>query len=662
MMSRFRENSESSGMYVTIRMMCGLLLCVQVMFAGIQEAVAHGAVGVPIARQYQCRLERGYDYPADGSGIPHDDCRTAFQQGGNRVYPFQQWNEVAANPAGMGEKEEDVRRAVPDGLICAAGDPQKVGLDNAPATVWRKTRVVPKDGKIELRWDNTQAHVPAVMREYLSKPSYDPSRPLRWSDLDKLDEISAPYPEPANGGGRLPDVTTFTRYNVPIPAGRTGDAVLVSYWQRRDAGNEGFFNCSDITIVGDTVEPGFPWIDSNPYLESGFAPNVGDAVRFRVMGGNARGTEVVDVRHPITDANVQPQIWARELADTLNRSHGNYVRIGVRAGNDIHYNATDLVANRIWLKQGYSSAMGIVAPEPPPQPITATLTVPGQVRSGEPVPVHVDAKSETGRPLSYVWSRTSALFDGSIGNQPSGNYTAAAVTQPTNGVIGVTVSDDHGNSLPVPNRTVTVSPAEGGTPVPLPSISLNPPHVSGSAPATVRLTSSASVTGATISKVEYFNGGIRLGEASATPYRYDWQNVAAGSYNVTGKATTSQGASTTSAPVPVTVTPSDGGGTCDYRDPAATGVPAWQGRSYNGGERVSYQNVIWQAGYSTGTAAPDRNDAWTLVSNVPVPYSAARAFEGGKEVTYQGSVYRAGWWTKGTAPPASPWTRVGPCQ
>ncbi|MGU7817160.1 Ig-like domain-containing protein, partial [Burkholderia sp. AW49-1] len=81
---------------------------------------------------------------------------------------------------------------------------------------------------------------------------------------------------------------------------------------------------------------------------------------------------------------------------------------------------------------------------------------------------------------------------------------------------------------------------------------MNSPQVSGGAPATVRLTSNASVTGATISKVEYFNGGVRLGEASAAPYTYDWPNVAAGSYSVTGKATTNQNASATSVPVSVT--------------------------------------------------------------------------------------------------------------
>lgn len=295
------------------------------------------------------------------------------------------------------------------------------------------------------------------------------------------------------------------------------------------------------------------------------------------------------------------------------------------------------------------------------EPITATLTVPAQVRSGEPVPVRVDAKSETGRPLSYAWARTTALFEGSIGNKPSGNYTAAVVISPASGTINVTVSDDRGHSIKTPNQPVTVLPTEGGTPVP-PTIRLNPPQVSGGAPATVTLTSSASVNGATISKVEYFNGSNRLGEASSAPYKYNWPNVAAGSYSVTGKATTSQGVSADSAPVSVTVAPSDGGGTCDYRDPAAAGVPAWQSRGYSSGERVSYQHVIWQAGYSTGIAAPDSNDAWTLVSNVPVPYSGARAFDGGKEVTYQGSVYRAGWWTKGTAPPASPWILVGPCR
>lgn len=628
---------------------------------GIQDATAHGAVSVPIARQYQCRLEGGYDWPQDGSGITHPDCRMAYQSAGNSPFAFQQWNEISANPQGWGDNQQELEKAVPNGLICSAGDRRKAGLDLAPSSIWRKTQVVPANGKIEVRWDGTQAHNPARMRVYLSKPSYNPSQPLHWTDLEKIYDEPAPAPEPANGGGRLSNVTTFYRLNVPVPAGRTGGAVLVSYWQRQDSGNEGFFNCSDITIGTGTIDPGFPWLDSAPYLESGFAPKVGDTVRFRVMGGSARGAEVVDVHHPITETNHPPTVWAKELADDLNRRYNSYVQIGVRSGNEIQYNAADLAANRIWLKSGYSSAMGIIdGPEPTP-PIMGTLTVPNSVKGGDQVPVNVDAQSAEGRPLIYTWSRTSQLFDGAIGNSPSGHYTARVVAQQTSGTIGVTVSDDRGHSLKIPSRTVVVEPVGSGEPL-LPTVSLAAPQVIGYAPASVNLSATTTANGATISKVEFFNGASKVGEKSAVPYTVTWANVAAGNYSVTAKATTSQNASASSAPASFSVSEAPSGGTCDFRDPAAPGVPAWQSKAYNTGERVSYQNVIWQASYSTGTAAPDRNDAWALISGVPVPYSAARAYEGGAQVTYQGVIYRAGWWIKGTAPPASPWTETGRCQ
>ena len=641
--------------------MCRILGIILLLCIGIQNAAAHGAVGVPIARQYQCRIERGYDWPPDGANIPHPDCRMAYQRGGNSAFPFQQWNEINADVPGWGNNQDELEKAVPNGLICAAGKRQSEGLDLTPASLWRKTQVVPTDGKIEVRWDNTQAHNPARMRVYLSKTSYNPSQPLRWIDLDKIYDEPAPDPVPANGSGRLSDATSFYRLNVPVPAGRTGDAVLVSYWQRQDTGDEGFINCSDITIGAGTVDPGFPWLDSAPYLESGFAPKVGDTVRFRVMGGNARGAEVVDVHHPITETNHPPTVWAKELADDLNRRYGSYVQIGVRSGNAIQYNAADLAANRVWLKSGYSSAMGIInGPEPTP-PIRGTLNVPNSVKGGDRVPVNVDAQSAEGRPLAYNWSRTSELFDGAIGNSPGGHYTARMVAQQASGTIGVTVSDDRGNSLKIPGRTVVVEPAGGGEPS-LPTVSLAAPQVSGYAPASVNLSATAAANGATISKVEFFNGATKIGEKNAAPYMVTWANVAAGNYSVTAKATTSQNASASSAPASFAVSEAPSGGTCDYRDPAAPDVPAWQRKAYTAGERVSYQNVIWQASYSTGTVAPDRNDAWALLSGVPVPYNAARAYEGGTQVSYQGVIYRAGWWIKGTAPPASPWTETGRCQ
>ncbi|CAJ3072059.1 chitin binding domain-containing protein [Burkholderia pseudomallei] len=325
------------------------------------NADAHGAVGFPIARQYQCRLEGGYWDPPNGSAIPHDDCRAAYRAGNNSAYPFTQWNEVSANPVGQGNDLAQLKAAVPDGLLCAGGDTSKAGLDKAPASVWRKTQLTPNNGHIELQWENTTAHNPARMRVFISKPSYDPSRPLRWDDLQQIYDAPAPAPVPANGAGHLPgSIQSFYKLDVTLPAGRTGDAVLYSYWQRIDAGNEGFFNCSDVTIAADERASGFPWVAARAFVEPGIAPRAGQQVRFRVMINDARGAEVVDVRQPITPYNAERSVWAKQIADQVNGRYGNIAKIGVRSGNTIYFDATNLDANKVWLQPNYSSALSIV--------------------------------------------------------------------------------------------------------------------------------------------------------------------------------------------------------------------------------------------------------------------------------------------------------------
>jgi len=74
-----------------------------------------------IARQYWCRLEEGYYYPPDGSAFPSLDCKTAFQIGGSSAYPVIAWNDVSDIPSSPNDLEL-IRRAVPDGLLCAGGD------------------------------------------------------------------------------------------------------------------------------------------------------------------------------------------------------------------------------------------------------------------------------------------------------------------------------------------------------------------------------------------------------------------------------------------------------------------------------------------------------------------------------------------------------------
>jgi hypothetical protein len=73
------------------------------------------------------------------------------------------------------------------------------------------------------------------------------------------------------------------------------------------------------------------------------------------------------------------------------------------------------------------------------------------------------------------------------------------------------------------------------------------------APASVSIAASASDADGTISKVEFFSGTTLLGTVTTAPYIFTWNNVAAGSYSLTAKATDNSGLTTTSTAVSITV-------------------------------------------------------------------------------------------------------------
>lgn len=112
----------------------------------------------------------------------------------------------------------------------------------------------------------------------------------------------------------------------------------------------------------------------------------------------------------------------------------------------------------------------------------------------------------------------------------------AAVSDGTNAIGSATRGfTTAANNAPTVSLT---SPAEGAT------IAL---------PAQVAFTANAADSDGTISKVEFYAGAIKVGEDTTAPYAFDWTAIS-GSYALTAVATDSQGASTTSAVVNITVT------------------------------------------------------------------------------------------------------------
>jgi hypothetical protein len=88
-----------------------------------------------------------------------------------------------------------------------------------------------------------------------------------------------------------------------------------------------------------------------------------------------------------------------------------------------------------------------------------------------------------------------------------------------------------------------------------PTISITAPSNNAvvAAPATITITTNATDSDGTVSKVEFFNGTSSLGVVSTSPFNFTWNNVAAGTYTLTAVATDNGGLSTTSSAITVIV-------------------------------------------------------------------------------------------------------------
>ncbi|MBC9929485.1 glycosyl hydrolase family 8 [Chitinophaga qingshengii] len=104
-------------------------------------------------------------------------------------------------------------------------------------------------------------------------------------------------------------------------------------------------------------------------------------------------------------------------------------------------------------------------------------------------------------------------------------------------------------------------PGSGGGPVNVPpTVSITSPanNAAYTAPASVTINADAADSDGTVTKVEFFNGSTKLGEDTSSPYSYTWNNVAAGTYSLTAKATDNGNSSTTSSAVSITVSATPG--------------------------------------------------------------------------------------------------------
>ncbi|MCH5674064.1 lytic polysaccharide monooxygenase [Streptomyces gilvus] len=185
-------------------------------------ASAHGTMGDPVSRVAQC-------YAENPESPTSDACRAAVAAGGTQA--LYDWNGIRVGDANGRHQE-----LIPDGRLCGAGNEEFKGLD-LPRADWPATGV--RDGSYTFRYRVTAPHK-GTFTVYITKPGYDPAKPLAWKDLD----LSAPVaqatdPVAANG---------FYTFSGTLPQ-RSGRQLLYAVWQRSDS-PEAFYSCSDVTFGG----------------------------------------------------------------------------------------------------------------------------------------------------------------------------------------------------------------------------------------------------------------------------------------------------------------------------------------------------------------------------------------------------------------------------
>ncbi|MGW0118386.1 lytic polysaccharide monooxygenase auxiliary activity family 9 protein [Streptomyces sp. NPDC003327] len=238
-------------------------------------ASAHGAVFNPVSRIAACY--------AEGPESPDSQvCKDLVADSGTQ--PLYDWNEV-----NIAHADGKHRALIPDGRLCSANREKYRALDWA-RTDWPATPVAA--GSFDFRVRVTAPHQ-GTMTVYLTKQGYDPTQPLKWSDLDATPVAVYATTRTATDG--------HYAFTGTLPA-RTGRHVVYKVWQRSDS-PEAFYSCSDVTFGGASATGAAGAAEA---AEAAEAPSEAEI---------AAGTELSTVSHAGHGGDERPPVLSSEGAE-----------------------------------------------------------------------------------------------------------------------------------------------------------------------------------------------------------------------------------------------------------------------------------------------------------------------------------------------------------
>ncbi|WP_309505983.1 lytic polysaccharide monooxygenase auxiliary activity family 9 protein [Streptomyces pyxinicus] len=267
-------------------------------------AAAHGTMGDPVSRVSQCYAE-GPESPDSAA------CRAAVAAGGAQA--LYDWNGIR-----IGDAAGRHRQLIPDGKLCSANSEEFKGLDLARAD-WPATTV--RSGAYTFRYRVTAPHK-GTFKVYLTKPGYDPAKPLAWSELD-LEHPVATVTDPVASGG-------FYTFSGSLPK-RSGRQLLYAVWQRSDS-PEAFYSCSDVDFGGGASGAGAaPAPTASAPSDAQIAAGAGKStIEHHGHGDDDASTSAEPSAPAVPAAANQPKAAgaAADLAETGGSASTSYLAVG----------------------------------------------------------------------------------------------------------------------------------------------------------------------------------------------------------------------------------------------------------------------------------------------------------------------------------------------
>ncbi|MEV6951194.1 lytic polysaccharide monooxygenase [Streptomyces sp. NPDC051183] len=205
-------------------------------------AAAHGATGDPAGRAVVCAK--------DGWNPKNPACRAAKDISTGQLGDWKSIVQGRAMDHTTPTSSPQHRAVIPDGKLCSANNAQFAGLDLPRADFPSTT--LPSGQEYTLRYDISALHNPYRMEMYATKDGYDPTKPLKWSDLEDTPFLSADNTAAVAAAPGFLGSKMFN-FTAQLPE-KKGKHMIYTIWHglKKPDGSfqseEAFYSCSDVTF------------------------------------------------------------------------------------------------------------------------------------------------------------------------------------------------------------------------------------------------------------------------------------------------------------------------------------------------------------------------------------------------------------------------------